>query len=109
MNEGSTSLPIACALTAQELSSMRDGLLPGLLSRAVSRESIPGGLRWQLQSSPGLMKDVGAMINAEHRCCPFLRFVVEVETKDGPVVLEVTGPDGTEQFLSTLLEMTRCR
>jgi hypothetical protein len=43
------------------------------------------------------------MIDAERRCCRFLRFVVTVEPGDDSICLEVTGPAGTREFLDGLL------
>ncbi len=31
--------------------------------------------------------------------CPFLKFSITVEPGDGPVWLEMTGPQGTKEFL----------
>ena len=105
--EETPSLPIiACTLTPTELVSMREGLLPGLLARASATEPIPGGFRWRFDPQSGFVKEAAAVIDAEHRCCRFLRFLLLVEPGDGPVWLEVTGPDGTEDFLSTLLDVT---
>jgi hypothetical protein len=42
-------------------------------------------------------------IDAERQCCRFLKFALTVEPDAGDVWLEVTGPDGTTEFLSTLL------
>lgn len=98
------SLPIACTLTPAELAAMRNGLLPGLLARASAKEPIPGGFRWRFDPHDDLVKEVAAVIDAEHRCCRFLSFLLLVEPGDGPVRLEVTGPEGTEEFLSTLLD-----
>ncbi len=102
----SASLPIACTLTPAELAAMRNGLLPGLLDRARAREPMPGGFRWRFDLEAGLVKEAAAVIDAKHRCCRFLRFLLLVEPGDGPVWLEVTGPEGTEDFLSTLLDTT---
>src|SRR5262245_21495424 len=101
--EDPESLPIACTLTPLELASRRDALLPALLARARSREPIRGGLRWEFAPEPGLLTQAATVIDAEHRCCRFLRFHLIVEPGDGPVWLEVTGPEGTDEFLSTLL------
>jgi hypothetical protein len=98
-------LPIACTLTPVELAAMRGGLLPGLLASASAPESIPGGVRWRFEPTTHLITQAAAVIEAEHRCCRFLRFLLLVEPGDGPVWLEVTGPEGTEAFLSTLLDM----
>ena len=104
--EDGVSLPIACTLTPAELAAMHDGLLPGLLSKASARARIPGGFRWRFSPQVNLVKEAGAVIDAEHRCCRFLRFRLLVEPGDGPVWLEVTGPEGTEDFLSTLVDGT---
>ena len=99
-------LPIACSLTADELAAMRHGLLPGLLAETRGKEAIPGGFRWGFAPRVDLVKEGAAVIDAERYCCPFLRFLLVVEPGDGPVWLEVTGPAGTEHFLSALLDTT---
>jgi hypothetical protein len=104
--ENTMNLPIACSLTADELAAMRNGLLPGLLAGASGKEAIPGGFRWRFGPREDLVKEAGAVIDAEHGCCRFLRFVLVVEPGDGPVWLEVTGPEGTKEFLSALLDTT---
>ena len=105
-HEETVSPPVACTLTPAELVARRNGLLPGLLARACAKEPIPGGFRWRLEPQADLMKEVAAVIDAEHRCCPFLRFVLLVEPGNGPVWLEVSGPEGTDDFLSALLDTT---
>lgn len=101
--EGVSSL-VWCTLKPGELEAMRDGLLPGLLTMASARERIPGGFRWRFDPQVGLVNKAGAVIDAEHRCCRFLGFRLLVEPGDGPVWLEVTGPEGAEDFLSTLVD-----
>lgn len=101
--EESPSLPVACSLTPAEFKAMRQGLLPGLLASASAKDAIPGGFRWRFDPRAGLLRDAAAVIEAEHGCCRFLRFVLLVEPGDGPLYVEVTGPEGTQQFLSALL------
>jgi hypothetical protein len=95
-------LPIACALDPAELEWRRDALLPGIVARAESSEPLPTGIRWRFRATRELLLALATMIDAERRCCPFLRFHVVVEAADGPVLLEVTGPDGTRKFLERL-------
>jgi len=102
--EKSVSLPIACTLTPAELEARREMLLPGLLARAGAREAVAGGFRWRFPPDGDLLQDAAAVIDVERRCCPFLRFHLVVEPGGGPVWLEVTGPEGTRDFLSTLLD-----
>ena len=67
---------------------------------------IPGGFRWRYDSQHNLVTEAAAVIEAEHSCCRFLRFLLLVEPGEGPVWLEVAGPAGTADFLSTLLDTT---
>ena len=38
-------------------------------------------------------------ISNERRCCPFLEFTLKVPSKDEPISLLLTGPEGTQEFL----------
>jgi hypothetical protein len=51
-----------------------------------------------------VLSTISTAIDAERRCCPFLRFEVTTEADDGQVRLDVTGPPGTTAFLRSLLE-----
>lgn len=113
--EACRDLPIACSLGPAELATRRDALLPGLLSRATDREPMgnvggqtgkggAAGFRWRFDFEPGLLTDIAAVMEAEHRCCPFLRFGLVVTPGEGPVFLDVTGPEGTTDFLAALLD-----
>jgi hypothetical protein len=103
MTHRPSALPVACTLTPADLTARRGGLLPGLASRATASAPIAGGRSWQFESAPGLLSDLASVIEAEHRCCRFLRFALTIEPGDGPVRLAVTGPEGTPEFLEALL------
>jgi hypothetical protein len=47
---------------------------------------------------------VFAAIEAERACCRFLRFALTVDQDLGPVTLEIDGPEGTREFLASILE-----
>jgi hypothetical protein len=95
-------LPIACSLSLGELFTRRKNLLPGIVAQADMRESVNRGYRWRFSSSSELITALASMINAERRCCQFLRFALEAEPEEGPVWLMVTGPEGTQEFLNLL-------
>ena len=96
-------LPIACELTPAELEARRQGLLPGLLAQATERVQLSNGFRWRFAPSTEVLMAAVRTIDAERQCCRFLKFALTVEPDAGDVWLEVTGPDGTTEFLSTLL------
>jgi len=95
-----SDLPIACTLTPEELRRGRDGLLPGIISRAEAHETVDGGFRFRFKSEAGLIPAIAAMMEAERRCCRFVHFQLIAEPDEGPVWLEVTGPLGASEFLA---------
>lgn len=99
----SDSLPIACTLTPEQLSSRRDQLLPGLLQRAVEVTDLEHGVRMSFESSEGLLAELANVIEQERTCCSFLRFQLAVEPGSGPILLDVTGPPGTRELLQSIL------
>ena len=99
-----SDLPVACTLDPATLQTRRETLLAQLVERAVLREPLPDGLRLEFHASSETLALIGKVIEAERRCCRFLQFELTVGPDEGPVVLELTGPDGTPQFLEALLE-----
>ena len=98
-----TDVPIACTLTSAELQSRGAQLLPGLVAGAIARVPVSNGFRWAFAPRAGLLAEVAQVIDAERRCCRFLRFAVAAEPDGGPISLEFTGPPGTVQFLDQLV------
>jgi hypothetical protein len=96
-------LPIACSLTPDALRARRDGLLADLLRRAASSELSDDGLRLRFAAGPDTLAAITRAIDAERHCCRFLRFTVTVEPDEGPMVLQLTGPSGTREFLAALI------
>ena len=98
-----SNLPVACDLTPAEITARRATLLPGLLAQAAERIPVANGFRWRFGASGEFFAAAAETMNAERRCCRFLRFILTVEPGGGPVWLEITGPEGTVEFLETLI------
>jgi hypothetical protein len=98
-------IPIACTLSPDALRARRDGLLTGLLQRAEHHELVEQGLRARFAPAADLVATLAEVVDAERRCCRFLRFVITVEPDGGPVFLELSGPAGTREFIAGLLDL----
>jgi hypothetical protein len=96
-----TDLPVVCRLTSPELRERRAAVLT--LLRAHMRERVPlaAGYRLRFDAAGGVLAALAALIEAERECCPFLRFQLTIEPAQGPVWLEISGPEGTREFLDT--------
>jgi hypothetical protein len=79
-------------------------LLPGVARLAKSLVPIKDGYRFEFVASGDCLSAIVAMIDAERQCCRFMRFQLTIEPGAGPMRLDVTGPAGTLEFLSGLVE-----
>src|SRR5687767_13045952 len=97
--------PVACTLSPDAVQARRQGLLADLWQRAHSHELTADGLRVVFPADGETLATIARAVDAERRCCRFLRFVVSIEPDGGPVVLELSGPSGTREFLAALLDL----
>ena len=95
--------PIACTLPPAELETRSKQLLPGLVSAATKRASIDGGYRFEFGPTTETLRAIVAMMDAERQCCRFLRFQMTTQPDEGPILRDVTGPDGTAECLGDLI------
>lgn len=100
-----TDLPVACTLSPAALRARRQGLLSELLRRGDEHQEVPEGHRLRFAASEGVLAAIAEAVEAERQCCRFLRFRITVEPDGGPIVLELTGPPGTREFISALFDL----
>lgn len=99
-----SEMPVVCSLTPEALQARRLGLLSELLNLADSRESLPEGMRVRFAAPPGTLSAIARAVEAERQCCRFLRVLITAEPDNGPVLLDLTGPRGTREFLAALFD-----
>lgn len=95
-------LPIVCTLGPAAVAARRGELLPKLFEQAMAREPLPTGYRLSFAPTNEVLESITQTISTERQCCRFLRFQLAIEPDAGPILLDVTGPDGTREFLDSL-------
>jgi hypothetical protein len=100
---------IACSLTTGELRDREATLLAQFKSAVVETEELQDGYAFRLPDDGESIQVVANLIMAERECCPFLAFNLVAQHNKGPVMIRVTGPTGTKEFLRSILcEMEEC-
>ena len=97
-----SSLPVACSLTTPEFRERRSGVLRKVRDAVVEKKELADGYAYRFPSNPVWITELASLITFEHECCPFLRFSLNIEPANGPIWLELTGPDGTKNFLDSI-------
>jgi len=70
-----------------------------LMEQVQETRELANGLGFRFPSQPALLVELAEFIGRESLCCPFLDFTLEVKPEGGPVWLQLTGTEGTKQFL----------
>jgi hypothetical protein len=102
MKHGSDDMPIACSLTSAELRQRGRTLLAQFRSAVIETEELPDGYAFRVPGDRKWVAIAAEMIVAERECCPFLTFEFVAQPSMGPVIVRVTGPAGTKDFLKTV-------
>ncbi len=96
----SVSLPVACSLMDSELQERRRNVLQKVRGVVSEVKEVEHGFIYCFPPDGAWIRELANLVELEHQCCPFLKFTITVEPGDGPVWLEMTGPEGTKAFLS---------
>ena len=99
-NQAAEAPPLACVPGAIEPAERpahfeRVGRLFGTLVE--SREMLPDGYAFRFPATA--FDEVARFVANERKCCPFLRFAIEVPPGGSALWLRLTGPEGTPAFL----------
>lgn len=97
------NLPIACTWSDAERADASDQLLSGLMREARQVAPVADGYRATFAGEPGRVARIAGVIERERHCCKFLVFDLHAASNDGEVVLTMSGPPGTRDFLHNLL------
>ena len=103
MKQESGTLPVACGLTDSEFRKREATLLAQFKSAVIATEELPDGYAFRVPGDKKGMALVCELILAERECCPFLTFELAAQSNMGPVIVRVTGPAGTKDFLKAIL------
>jgi len=95
-------MPIACCLTSAELRERVATLFAQFRSAVIGTEELRDGYAFRVPGDGKWIAMIAKMIVAERECCPFLTFELVAQPNVGPVIVRVTGPAGTKDFLKTV-------
>ena len=98
------ALALACvpdAIPAAERPAHVERLARLFTTAVRERRTLPDGYAYRFDADA--FDELARWVANERRCCPFLRFTVELAPGDGPVWVRLTGPTGTRAFLDAEL------
>jgi hypothetical protein len=97
--------PLACNLNALTPPERKEhtALSRRLIAAFGAPASTPDG--WSFSLPIEMLNEVAKWIDGERRCCPFLRFSLDVEPGAKTVGLTLSGREGVKEFLAAELKL----
>jgi hypothetical protein len=104
MTDIESAAPLACvpgAIPAAERATHFARLRQLFDTETQERVEVADGYSWRFL--PDALDEVALFVSWERKCCPFLRFRIDVSPDSGPLWLTLDGPAGTRGFLESEL------
>jgi hypothetical protein len=95
--------PTVCTLTPAEFRDREATILAQFRSAVIETEELQEGYAFRLPGDCQSLGLIAELIVAERECCPFLAFEVFALPNMGPVIVRVSSPAGTKEFLKSVL------
>jgi hypothetical protein len=94
---------ISCKLTTPELQQRKATIISELKGLVKSREELSNGFRYQFHGSDAILDKLNTFIKTERMCCDF--FVFQLTVEEHAIMLAITGPDGSKEFLKEEVDL----
>lgn len=88
---------LTCKLSTPELRVRRSTVIADLKKLVKTKGTLTNGLTFSFSSEDEVLDKLIDFVKSERLCCDFLSFTLSVT--DDKATLELTGPDGTREFL----------
>lgn len=103
LNSDSTEL--SCKLTSKDLQERKATIIASLKKQVLEKKELQNGYAYRFSGTEKIMDDLIEFIKTERQCCDFFTFTLTFSGDGTEAWLELTGPDGSKDFISTELGM----
>lgn len=93
------AVSVTCRLTTPELQERKKTVIAELKKLVVKRDETTKGVRYSFNDSDSTIDLLANFIKTERLCCSFFEFNLIIGQSEGFVALELSGPEGTKDFI----------
>lgn len=94
---------LACKLTSKELRERKATVIKSLKSQLIEKQELSNGYKYRFAGTDKMIDELAEFVKTERACCDFFTFTLSFEAESA--FLEITGPEGTKEFIKTELEL----
>lgn len=94
------SKAVVCKLTTPELQERKRTVIAELKAVVLERQKFNNGVRYKFAGTDKNVDLISSFIKTERLCCGFFTFKFTVADEESFAWLELSGPEGTDQFIA---------
>lgn len=95
------NVSVTCKLTTPELQEREKTVIAEIKKLVVKRVETTNGVRYSFNDSDSTIDLLANFIKTERVCCSSFEFNLVVGQSEGFITLELTGPEGTKDFIES--------
>ena len=96
---------LSCKLTSPELQQRKQTVIASLKKQVLSKKELKNGYAFRFSGSDEVVDELIAFIKTERACCDFFVFNLSISGDKSEVWMEITGPKGAKEFITTEMTM----
>lgn len=93
-----------CKLTTPELQQRKSTVIESLRKQVIQKNELPNGYAFKFSGTDKMVDELIEFIKTERECCNFFTYTLSVKGDKSDIWLEMTGAQGTKDFMKTELE-----
>lgn len=98
-----SSSDLVCSLTTPELRERKETVLKSLREQILTKKELEHGYAFKFPGTDEVLDQLSEFIKTERACCAFFIFGLSISGDKRETWLELTGPEGTKEFITTEL------
>ncbi len=93
-----------CKLTTPELQQRKSTVIESLRKQVIQKNELANGYAFKFNGTDKMVDELIEFIKTERECCNFFTYTLLVKGDKSDIWLEMTGAQGTKDFIKTELE-----
>jgi hypothetical protein len=94
-----------CKLTTPELQQRKSTVIESLRKQVIQTKDLANGYAFKFTGTDKMVDELTEFIKTERECCDFFTFTLSVKGDKSEIWLEMTGAEGTKDFMKAELEL----
>jgi hypothetical protein len=95
---------LSCKLSTPELQERKGTVVAELKKLMLEKKETSNGFLYKFEGSDNLLDLLTSFIKTERLCCEFFEFGLTVAGNGSHIWLQLSGPEGTKDFIQTEIE-----